>query len=708
MLVEGKNCWRRVRAPRTAFLIDGAAYFDAFANAALLAQRSILIVGWDFNSRTRLWYGEKKRQKMPAVLGDFLNALVRRRRELRIHILDWDFPMIYAIDRESPPVFGLGWHPRRHIQLRFDNNFPVGGSQHQKIVVVDDAVAFSGGMDLGTGRWDTSEHLAEDPRRVTEGEPYPPVHDIMVAVDGEAARALGELARERWRRATGEELAPVECGCDPWPKDLRVDVENATVAISRTDPAYAGRPEVREVEALYVDMLAAAKRLVYIENQYFTSSRIGAAIEARLQQEDCPDIVMVLRQAPDGWLEGPTMGALRTILLARLREADKHGRLHVYYPVVPDLDGTCINVHAKLCIVDDDLARIGSANLNNRSMGFDTECDLTIEAAGDAAVANAVADFRNRLLAEHLDVSPQQVADAFAAERSAADAIAKLCHGERRLVPFSEEDSWPDTLVPIAELIDVERPVPAEALIEQFAPDAKVVDSDHVHLLGWPLAALVLVFVLFAAWRWTPLSEYVTPQAVTAWANALADDPVGPLIVMGAYTLATFTMFPRTLVTLAAVVAFGPAEGFVYAMLGILAAALLTYYGGRVLSRDSIRRFAGARLNRLSRELRRRGLISVIAIRIIPVAPFIIVNMVAGAARIRVSHYTLGTAIGMLPGTLTATLLGDQLENALRDPANVNYGLIVGVIIALGLAFLAVRGWYRRRVAPAAENKGRP
>jgi phosphatidylserine/phosphatidylglycerophosphate/cardiolipin synthase-like enzyme/uncharacterized membrane protein YdjX (TVP38/TMEM64 family) len=694
MLVEGKNCWRRARADRAAFLIDGEAYFDTFARAALRARRSILIVGWDFNSRTRLWYDEPP-PGVPAVLGDFLDFLVKRKHGLKIHVLDWDFPMIYAMDRETPPIFGLGWQPRHRIHLHFDRNFPTGGSQHQKIIVIDNAMAFVGGADLAADRWDTPEHRADDSRRVRNGVPYPPVHDVMIAVDGEAARALGELARERWRRGTGEKLA-ARSGGDPWPEELAPDLSHVTVAISRTEPAYDGRPEVREVEMLYVDMLSAARRLIYIENQYFTSSRVGAAIEARLQREDCPEIVMVLRRSSDGWLEGPTMGTLRAQLLDRLRRADRFDRLHVYYPVVPDLGERSINMHAKLCIVDDEFARVGSANLNNRSMGFDTECDITVEADGSDVVRCAIAGFRNRLLAEHLDVSPAQVAEAIEREGSAMAAIAALAHGERRLLPLEAEE-WPVSLGPLAELADLERPVAAEQLFTQFAPDAPAVKSAH------PLAGLLLVLLffggLFAAWRWTPLSEYVTPQAVDAWATMLANEPAGPLIVIAAYTLATLTMFPRPLITLAAVLAFGPFLGFVYAMVGILGAALLTYFAGRTLSRDAIRRLAGPRLNRISRELRRRGLLSVIAVRLVPVAPFIVVNMVAGAAHIRVSHYVLGTAIGILPGTLVATVFGGQLHSALRDPGDINYGLIAISVSAVVLAFFALRRWLRRRIA---------
>jgi phosphatidylserine/phosphatidylglycerophosphate/cardiolipin synthase-like enzyme/uncharacterized membrane protein YdjX (TVP38/TMEM64 family) len=696
VLLEGKNCWRRVRADRAAFVVDGAAYFDAFARAALRAQRSILIVGWDFNSRTRLWYDEAP-PGVPVVLGDFLDELVKRKRGLQIHILDWDFPMIYAIDRETPPIFGLGWQPRHRIHLRFDRNFPTSGSQHQKIIVIDDAIAFVGGMDLAADRWDTPEHRADDPRRAKEGVLYPPVHDVMIAVDGDAARSLGELARERWRRGTGEKLAAGGSDGDPWPDELVPDLKNVMVAISRTDPAYDGRPEVREVEMLYMDMLSAARRLVYIENQYFTSSRVGAAIEARLRSEDCPEIVIVLRRSSDGWLEGPTMGTLRAQLLARLRRADRFDRLHVYYPVVPDLGNRSINVHAKLCIVDDELARVGSANLNNRSMGFDTECDITVEAEDSDVVRCAIAGFRNRLLAEHLDVSPAQVADAIEREGSAAAGIAALAHGAHRLIPLAETDEWPVSLAPIAELADLERPVAAEQLITQFAPDAPAVKPAH-RLAGW---LLVLLFFggLFAAWRWTPLSEYVTPQAVSGWATLLANEPAGPFIVIAAYTLATLTMFPRPLITLAAVLAFGPLKGFVFAMVGILGAALLTYSAGRALTRDAIRRLAGSRLNRISRELRRRGLLSVVAVRLVPVAPFIVVNMVAGAARIRVRHYVLGTAIGILPGTLVATVFGGQLHGALRDPGSINYGLIGIVVAALLVGFFALRRWLRRRLA---------
>src|SRR5262245_25328785 len=229
---EGRNCHRSVRARRAALIVDGSDYFKAFMQAAERATRSIIILGWDFDTRTRLTC-DPVLSGAPATLGEFLNYLVKRKRRLRIHILNWDYPMVFGTDREfPPPLWSFSWKPRRRVHLRYDNTHPVGGSHHQKIVVIDDAIAFSGGLDLTSRRWDTCEHKANDPRRVSGETPYPPFHDVMAAVDGEAAKVLAEIARERWRLATGKRLKPVEAAGDVWPAELEPDLTDAIVGIS--------------------------------------------------------------------------------------------------------------------------------------------------------------------------------------------------------------------------------------------------------------------------------------------------------------------------------------------------------------------------------------------------------------------------------------------------------------------------------------------
>ena len=221
----GQNCCAVERADRVAFLVDGADYFAAFMAAAERAERSIVVLAWDFDSRTPLAFGDDHRPR--TTVGEFLNDLARRRRRLRIHVLDWDYPMIFGTDREFAPLYGFGWKRHRRVHFRFDDSHPLAGSHHQKIVVIDDRLAFVGGLDLTTRRWDTPDHRPDDPRRTAFGKPYPPFHDLMIAVDGEAAAKIAAIARERWRIATGRRLRAARTYSDPWPRALHPDLTDA-------------------------------------------------------------------------------------------------------------------------------------------------------------------------------------------------------------------------------------------------------------------------------------------------------------------------------------------------------------------------------------------------------------------------------------------------------------------------------------------------
>jgi phospholipase D1/2 len=691
----GQNCCRVASARRVATLVDAEDYFRAFMQAAERAQRSILIVGWDFNSRTRLTWEDNPRGA-PPLLGDFLNFLAKRRRRLRIHILDWDFPMVFGTDREFPLLYGSSWKPHRRVTLCYDNTHPTIGSHHQKIVVIDDAVAFSGGLDLTCKRWDARGHRADDPRRMTEGEPYPPFHDVMMAVDGEAARVLGGVARDRWRCATGRKLTATAASNDPWPADLEPEFRDVEVAVSRTVPMTKSRPEAREVEALYLDMIARARHYIYIENQYFTSHKIGAALAARLEEADGPEIVLVSRLLSHGWLEEHTMHVLRTRLVKLLRVADRGGRFRVYYPHVPGLpENTCVDVHSKVMVVDDEWLRVGSANLCNRSMGMDTECDLTLEAGGRAEVARKIRDFRDGLLAEHLALDLAGVQQEIERRGSMNAAIESLRNDGHSLHPLDELPEWSDTVIGLAEITDPERPVSMDRLIAEFAPDIGP-EARSGFAWGKALAFAAVILGLLLMWRYTPLAALVSAERIIGWAEDFAGRPWAPFAVLAAYTPASFVMFPRPLITLAAVVAFGPWLGVGYALAGILLAAAANYWVGRMMDRGTVRRIAGDRVNRISEVLRRRGLVAMTAVRLVPIAPFPVVGLVAGAIRVKFIHFMLGTLFGMMPGAVVTTVFGDQLQSALRDPDRINYWAIAGVVVVFAVGIWLVRRWFKR------------
>jgi len=191
-----------------------------------------------------------------------------------------------------------------------------------EIVVIDDRIAFVGGIDLSRWRWDSNAHKADDPRRIDpDGKPYPPFHDLMMLVEGDAARRLGDLARKRWRCAHGWRINPVKNQqADPWPDLVKPGIKQQSIAIARTEPAFKGQQAVNEIRQLYLDAITAASHSIYTENQYFTASCLANALCESLSNEEGPQVVLVLPLKTGGWLEQVTMDVLRARLLKRLAE----------------------------------------------------------------------------------------------------------------------------------------------------------------------------------------------------------------------------------------------------------------------------------------------------------------------------------------------------------------------------------------------------
>jgi phospholipase D1/2 len=528
----------------------------------------------------------------------------------------------------------------------------------------------------------------------------------MIARAGEAARAAAALARERWFLATGRRLpavAPATKDSDPWPDGLEADFTGIDVGLARTMPPHGETPAVREVEHLYLDMIRAARDTIYIENQYFTAPRIGAALAERLADPDGPEIVLVLRLLSHGWLEEATMHVLRTRLINQLKAADRHGRFHVYFPNLPGLpESCCLDVHSKLMIVDDRVLRIGSANLCNRSMSVDSECDAVLESRGEAQVAATIRAFRNRLLAEHLDV-PREALERKLRETGALhEAIAALRSDGRSLHELTGLPDYPEALVSVASVADPDEPIAPDFLEIERAVSGE--EKAEKPAWGKLVALVAAIGVLMALWRFTPLAGMIAPENVVAWAKEFGGRSWAPLLVMLAYTPACFVMFPRPLLTLAGVIAFGPWLGFLYALLGIVGSSVVTYYVGRAMRRDTVRRLAGARLDRMVEVLRKRGLLAMTLLRLVPLAPFAIEGIVAGASRLKLWHLAAGTAIGMLPGTLAATIFGDQLETALSG-GSINWWVVGGCALALGIGLVAVKRWFSKMAGRMATDE---
>lgn len=689
-----RNAWRVARAEVAHVLVDAADYFGALRRAMLAARQRIVIVGWDVDSRTKLIGAEPPEDGLPEELAPFLTALVERTPGLDVKILVWKSPLFYTLDRQAEVEVVLQWGTPDAIEFAFDDELPSGSAQHQKIVVVDDALAFSGGLDLTIRRWDTREHALDDTRRVDPaGKPYPPFHDIQMAVTGEAAAALAELVAARWRAATHETLQPLDPAGGP--PDMGVeepDFRDVRVAIARTMPGDAEGEDVREVEALFGDMIDGAERAVYIENQFLTCLPIAERLVRRMQQRPALEVLVVAPLKHHTWIEHTTMQNGRVRFIDVFRQAGLSDRIALLACEVGDGERREPKmIHAKVMIVDDRLLRVGSANLANRSMGADSECDLVVAAERPADRAT-VRRIRDGLIAEHCGCTAEAVGRAIDESGSLLAAVSGAGVG-CRMVQVDEEEA---TAAGMEWIADPDRP------LTEIEPIAGLSGGRGRRQWRWLAAGALVGAVALAglAWHYSNGAGLADPRRLADVLETLPGGVVGGVLVAGIFVLAGLVAFPVTLLIGATAIAFGAWPGLPYAAGGALASAMVTYGIGRLIGPDVLRRRMGPRMTRLREAVSERGVLAVAGVRLLPVAPFSIVNLIAGAFRIPVIDYAAGTLLGLAPGLVLLTALGDRLLAAVREPTPWRVLLLVAVLVAWGLTSFGLQvlisRWRRR------------
>ncbi|ETR78570.1 phospholipase [Afipia sp. P52-10] len=695
ILVPGDTVWRVCGAERCAVLNDAADYFAALRAALLLAERQVYIIGWDIHSETALvGPSGKPDDDLPVALAPFLSALLAAKTELKINILIWDFATLYAAEREwdSAARFSAGGFGR--LTFCLDSSLPLGSAQHQKFVVIDDAVAFAGGLDLTIRRWDTTEHrLAHPFRHDPAGVPYPPFHDVQCMVDGAAARAFGELAVRRWRAAGCTVDAAAAVAGDRWPASVKPQFENVSVGIARTELGDAGRPAVQEVDRLFHASIRAARRLIYIENQFTSATEIAHLLAQRMREVADLRVLIITPKMHASWFESQAMQSGRDGFLRPFVEAGIAERIRILYPLIRDGSlSTPVMIHSKVMIVDDKLLRIGSANLNNRSMGADTECDVAIEARSDRECRTVVA-LRHELLAHHCGLTAHEMAGKDADLFGFLDKLA-ASGAARTLQPIESDATAFATLA---------------ALVQPIADPPRPLNLLHAARRLWsPRTILVIVGLVVSlaglalAWRYTPLRSYANVPFIAGLLGAYAHSALAPLFAVLAFVAGGLIVFPVVVLIAATAAAFGPWIGLPTATAGVMASALVVFLIGRGLGRERLQTLLGARALRVQRRIVDKGVLAVAVIRMVPIAPFSIVNLLAGASQLRLFDFLLGTLLGMAPGLVVMAALGAQIADFARNASWGNalmLGLTIVLWVAVCLAVQFVVTWFigRRR-----------
>jgi uncharacterized membrane protein YdjX (TVP38/TMEM64 family) len=376
-------------------------------------------------------------------------------------------------------------------------------------------------------------------------------------------------------------------------------------------------------------------------------------------------------------------------------EAGLQDRIKLVFPHLENgSKSTDTMIHSKVMVIDDKLLRIGSANINNRSMGTDTECDLTIEAS-NASERCKITEIRNRLLADHTGLTPSEVDHAY---RTTPDLLS-ACNFSARghsVRPVNDGEPDPDEMARYIERIaDPERPISVDALLslEMSGRKARVPAASVTKLVG----ALAIVLGLTLAWNFTPLSQFLDSKTIEATMTGFASSPWAPLYAIAVFMLGGLVAFPLILLIAGTAAAFGPVLGFACAAAGSLASALLTYFIGAWLGRKNLERALGPRLKRIRASVQRGGVLAVAAIRLVPIAPFTIVNMVAGASGVSLSHYAIGTALGLLPGLVMLSAIGSQIMDIIFNPSLGRVVLLAVGITAWLLFVVGAQVWMTRR-----------
>ena len=466
-IVPGSSCFVLSNVERASVLVDAESYYGAFVQAALAARRYIYITGWQFDTRARLLRpAPGVALPHPNELLPFLSYLCEQRPALEIYITAWDYSVVYALEREWLQKLRFDFQSHSRVHFEFLEHPEPGGCHHQKLVVIDGKLAFLGGLDLCDSRWDTRGHPKRSPERIdTHDKPYKPFHDIQVALSGPVVATLERLFLDGWRMATGSELHGVHNSESAGPlsavpervlegvlDSFGLPLRGRRVGVSRTEWIRQGEV-LAEIQALFERAIAGAKRLIYIETQYFTSKTLAQALYHRFADATKPklQVVLVMPDGADSPKEDFVLGNRQRRVRRFIADAAKHHG-HVFRLLMSSEsshDAPCPStfIHSKLMIVDDEFVTIGSANFTNRSLRIDRELNVAWqvgleEPEAAAWLAADIRGLRASLLAEH---SGSDTSEKFLEIEGLIERLDEICadrHGKLRCqeLPDAEGD----------------------------------------------------------------------------------------------------------------------------------------------------------------------------------------------------------------------------------------------------------------------------
>lgn len=671
------------------------------------------MLGWDIDSRIDLVRGadgEKESQVAPCKMGELIAWKAEQNPELNIYLLRWDYSTFFLSERE--PMAALAWQARTppNVHSKLDDTMPMGGSHHQKIVIVDDEVAFIGGMDVALFRYDHRDHRMPHDCRVDPKGEFGPLHDVHLVMDGPIVRDLSEHCRKRWMNAVEYEIEPalksrVE---EPykkelsycWPNFAEPLFINAEWAIARTFPHMKGYEEIREIEQLFLDEIGLAEKFIYLENQFFARENIAVKINEQMRLKPDLRVLCVSSYDPRGFFERRAMWNRRLKFANIVTAGIDPKRFAMTYPVVKCDDGSekDIRIHAKLSIIDDKVFRVGSANISSRSMTLDTEIDVAIHADTQEHREN-VAFIRNDLIREHTGREYAEIQDWVDNGGLLPELLEPVSYSTQTL-KYAEDKKFVAKSMQILGVAmgDPEMPLMPEKIREV----ARAFIPYHMskRLLGFSVILMALILAMVYAGAEMIQGSAVTEASLEELLTQASYSNAGFFVAVGVMILGSLIFFPITVMIAACAAVFGPWFGFVYAMIGALSGAVAGFFIGRSVGENYLHKFMGARLNAIDYKIRDSGIIGVTLFRMVPVAPYTLVNYTAGVTSIRFTDYVIGTFLGLFPGSLVLAFMGDKIADTVAQPTPENISLM-----GAGIAVWCFVVWATNRIVQQVRSR---
>jgi uncharacterized membrane protein YdjX (TVP38/TMEM64 family) len=531
---------------------------------------------------------------------------------------------------------------------------------------------------------------------------------VQVAVSGPIVTELSKLVRWRWNRlvepeqqiteATNEDTLDELPNC--WPESVEPVFENIPCGIAQTIPFMDATKPLQEVRRMLLALINQAESFIYIENQFANRGEIAEALNQRLKARPQLKVLIISSYQPEGTVECETYWAGRIDFKRILENGIEDGRIFMAYSGSTNKDGVAgqKRVHAKVMVIDNTHFVIGSSNLSNRSMALDTECDLVFE-ANKPEHKIKIAWFRNDLISEHAGWSVEEV-QQFIDSSNTFEQLSRCKDEYAYCLQEAEDDIFTDQHLQglITPFGDPQQPIFPPFLL----PNGRrfQLPNPRKRTLIISVALFVVALLVGGGYLLSQNVDWMNQAHLKTLLSSLRDSPWALIAVCGIYIVAGLLFFPVTVLSLVVAMVFGATWGIVYGMAGVMCSTLVLFLIGNLIGDKGLRDLAGPRINKIDKKFAKNGIFGVAILRMIPIAPFSLVNLVAGISSIKLSHFLVGTFMGMFPPMIVKAIVGGSIADIFRDPRPKHIAFLIGGIVAWGcLAYGSqklVNIWQRR------------